>query len=264
MKKILTALLAVCILTGCASQPASSQDEKRIGILSSIYIEMSLLLEEAEIDHVDTYGGIEFHVGTLHGKPVVIMNPGHGKVMAASSLTAMLNNYQISEVIFTGIAGAVGDETQVLDVVIGDRLVQHDRGTITNEGFVWTGRDEEQISDAQVYFSSDPALVDLAYQSAENVVGKNHVFKGVVASGDQFVDSEEYVQRLQKDFDAIACESGGAAVAEVCTNYEVPFVVIRAMSDKADGKGQETFENMGNLAAAHSFEIVLEMLDAMK
>lgn len=265
MKKLLCLLLAVCmifLLAACGNQ-AQTEAEERIGIISAMDNEVALLLKEAEIDHVDTIGGVEFHVGTLHGQPVVIMRSGIGKVMAASALTAMLNNYPISRVIFTGIAGGVGDETQVLDQVIATRLVQHDYGTITNDGFVWSSGVTGAEMGEKDFYTCDPDLVDLAYEAAVLVVGKEHVFKGTIATGDQFVASEEYVRRLQQDFDAIACEMEGASIAAVCTQYGVPFVVIRAMSDKADGNAHESIDNMGDLAADNSSRIVIQMLDAM-
>ena len=225
---------------------------------------VALLLKEAEIDRVDTIGGVDFHVGTLHWQPVVIMRSGIGKVMAASAATAMLNNYPISKVIFTGIAGGVGDETQVLDQVIATRLAQHDYGTITNDGFVWSSGVTGEEMGEKVFYTCDPDLVDLAFEAAVQVVGEDHVFKGTVATGDQFVASEEYVRRFQQDFDAIACEMEGASIAAVCTQYGMPFVVIRAMSDKADGNAHESVDNMGDLAADNSSRIVIQMMDAMR
>lgn len=242
---------------------AHSLPEENVGIISAMENEVALLLQEAQIDHVDTIGGVDFHVGTLHGVPVVIMRSGIGKVMAASAATAMLNNYPISRVIFTGIAGGVGDETRVLDQVIATRLVQHDYGTITNDGFVWSSGVTGEEMGEKDFYTCDPELVELAYEAAVQVLGEEHVFKGIVATGDQFVASEEYVRILQDAFDAIACEMEGASIAAVCTQYGVPFVVIRAMSDKADGNAHETIENMGDIAADNSSRIVMRMLDAM-
>lgn len=219
MKKLLFLFLAVCMiasLVACGNQ-AQTEAEERIGIILAMDNEVALLLKEAEIDRVDTIGGVDFHVGTLHWQPVVIMRSGIGKVMAASAATAMLNNYPISEVIFTGIAGGVGDETQVLDQVIATRLVQHDYGTITNDGFVWSSGVTGEEMGEKVFYTCDPDLMDLAFEAAVQVVGEDHVFKGTVATGDQFVASEEYVRRLQQDFDAIACEMEGASIAAVCT-----------------------------------------------
>lgn len=270
MKRIWIGLLAVLMLLSCASCAGKQEDaqpqtaEQRIGIVSAMDNEVALLLAEAEIDHVDTIGGVNFHVGKLHGQNVVIMRSGIGKVLAASAVTAMLNHYAISDLIFTGIAGGVGDETRVFDQVIATSLVQHDYGNMTNEGFVWTTGVTGESEGEKGYYDCDPGLVELAYDSAVQIVGEEHVFQGVIATGDQFVASESYVQTLQENFNAIACEMEGAAVAAVCTQYEVPFVVIRAMSDKADGTAHDGVENLGDIAADNSSRIVLQMLDAMQ
>lgn len=242
---------------------APSEQQEYIGIISAMDNEVEFLLAEADIDHVDTFGGVEFHVGELSGQHVVITRSGIGKVLSASATSAMLNNYDISKVIFTGIAGGVGDDTKVLDEVVATRLVQHDYGTMTNDGFVWTTGNTGETTGKDGYYFCDEELVQLAYNSAVQVMGDEHVFKGTIATGDQFIASEEYVKKLQKDFDALACEMEGASIAAVCTQYEKPFVVIRAMSDKADGNAPESIENMGDIAADNSSQIVIQMLSEM-
>ena len=242
---------------------APSGQQEYIGIISAMDNEVEFLLAEADIDHVDTFGGVEFHVGELSGQHVVITRSGIGKVLSASATSAMLNNYDISKVIFTGIEGGVGDDTKVLDEVVATRLVQHDYGTMTNDGFVWTTGNTGETTGKDGYYFCDEELVQLAYNSAVQVMGDEHVFKGTIATGDQFIASEEYVKKLQKDFDALACEMEGASIAAVCTQYEKPFVVIRAMSDKADGNAPESIENMGDIAADNSSRIVIQMLSEM-
>lgn len=245
-------------LCGCGkNDAASAKQTEYIGIISAMDNEIELLLEEAEIDHVDTYGGVDYNVGTLCNHPVIITRSGIGKVRSASAASALLNNYTVSKVIFTGIAGGVGDSTQVLDEVIATKLVQHDYGMMNNDGFEWS--DESGGEDG--YYICDEELVSKAYDAAVEVLGESHVFEGVIATGDQFIASEEYVKKLQDDFDALACEMEGASVACVCTYYDVPFVVIRAMSDKADGKAYEAYDNMGDIAAEQSSKIVLNILE---
>ena len=84
---------------------------------------------------------VKYHVGTLHGHPVIITRAGIGKVRASSGVTTTLNKYQISNVIFTGIAGGVADDTEVLDEIVATKLVEHDYGIITNDGFEWRSGD---------------------------------------------------------------------------------------------------------------------------
>ena len=114
--------------------------------------------------------------------------------------------------------------------MIATRLIQHDFGQVTAEGFEWFAGTNGEAD----YCDCDPGLVDLAYDAAVTELGEDHVFKGIIASGDQFIASEAYVRRLQEDFDAVACE-----------------------------KAHETYENLVELAADQSGRIVLRMLHAM-
>lgn len=239
-----------------AADAENTEDMHYTGIISAMANEIDLLLKEARIDDVETIGGVDYHVGELCGQHVVIAQAGVGKVLSAAGAAAMIDNFPIDSLIFTGIAGGVGDETQVLDEVVATQLVQHDYGQITNDGFEWF---EGYVGENGRY-PCDEELVELAYRSAVKVVGEDHVFKGTIATGDQFIASEEYVKILQDEFDAVACEMEGAAVALVCMKYEVPFVVVRAMSDKADGNAHESYKNMGDIAADNSSEIVMAML----
>ena len=257
MKRIIGFILVICLLLCQLCLAEEDEPTRYIGIISAMQNEIDLLLSEARIERVDTIGGVDFNVGELCGKPVVICKAGVGKILSAAGMVAMLNNYTISDVLFTGIAGGVGDETKVLDVVIATELVQHDYGHWTNDGFQWS----EPFDNETAYYPCDEGLFQLAYDAAVDIVGDEHVFKGIIASGDQFVASETYVERLQKDFNAIACEMEGASIALVCDKYDVPFVVIRTMSDKADGQAHESYDNMGDIAAQHSNRIVLEMLE---
>lgn len=266
MKKKLTALFLVCaallaLVCGCAPKP--KEPTEYIGIISAMDNEIDLLLKEAEIDRVDTIADVKYHIGTLRGQPVVITRAGIGKIRAASGVTTMMNKYPISKVIFTGIAGGVADEPQVLDEVIATRLVEHDYGILSNDGFAWRSGDPGFGNEAGVYYDCDPQLVALAYDAAVGVVGEDHVFKGTIATGDQFIANSEYVAKLRSDYDAYACEMEGAAVAVVCIKYDTPFVVIRALSDKADGNAHESYENFGDTAADNSSRIVMQMLDTV-
>ena len=267
MRKRLTALILACaalaaLVCGCASK--TEEPTEYIGIISAMDNEIDLLLKEAAIDRVDTEAGVDYHVGTLRGRPVVITRAGIGKIRAASALTSMMIRYPIAKVIFTGIAGGVADETQVLDEVIAVRLFEHDYGILSNDGFAWRSGDPGLGGEPGVYYECDPQLVRLAYDAAVEVVGEDHVFQGTVATGDQFIANSEYVQKLRSEHDAYACEMEGASAAVVCLRYDTPFVVIRALSDKADGNAHKSYENFGDIAADNSSRIVMKMLDAME
>ncbi|MDY0304472.1 MAG: 5'-methylthioadenosine/adenosylhomocysteine nucleosidase [Sphaerochaeta sp.] len=259
MVVIIVAIATVMI--GCATlgEQHTQPIDPPIGVISAMRSELTLLVESAEIDHTDVHGGIEYHVGTLGGKPVVLVQAGVGKILAAAGAATLINEYGVDAIIFTGIAGGVADETKVLDVVVSTDLVVHDYGRITNDGFVWgpnSGTVEGRIPATE-------HLVDAAYDAAVSVVGGTNAFKGTIATGDQFVASEWYVEELQDRFNAYATEMEGAAVALVAYQYDVPFVVIRCMSDKADGLAHATMDAFGQRAADNSASIVIGMLESL-
>lgn len=260
MRRICSFLIMVTVLCMLAIPAFSEDNAQRIGIISAMQSEVKLLLSETEIDRVDQIGGLDFHVGTLRGKPVVIVKAGVGKVMAAAGTATLLNQYNISEVIFTGVAGGVGDETKVLDIVVGTRLVQHDLGQLSNNGFEWY----DGSGNIGGWFTCDKNLIGLAWEAAVETVGEDHVFQGVIATGDQFIASEQYVKQLYADFNAMACEMEGASVAAVCEQYGIPYVVLRTMSDKADGLAVSTYDAMVDTASDNSCRIVLKMLELMR
>ncbi len=258
-KTLILALFVTLLLCFIGCTP--KDDVERIGIISAMDNEINVLLHEADIEKVDLIGGMEYHVGKLKGKNVIITRAGIGKVRASSGVTAMLIKYNISKVLFTGIAGGVADEPQVLDEIVATRLVEHDYGIISNDGFLWVSGDPGISRAAGEYYYCDKDLVELAYKVAVETVGKEHVFKGTIATGDQFIASEEYVKRLKEEYNAYACEMEGASVGAICIKYGKPFVVIRALSDKADGKAHSSYKNFGDVAGANSSHILLKMLE---
>ena len=249
--------LPILVLSACNN---AKENKDYIGIISAMDNEISLLLEEAKIDEEKTIGGINFYIGTLRNKPVVITRAGIGKVRASSGVTTLLNGHNISKVIFTGVAGGLRDEEEVLDEVIATSVIEHDYGFITNDGFEWGGGDPGKKEPGEYYYC-DETLVKLAYDCASEIVQEHHVFKGLVATGDQFISSTNYVDWLVSEFDAYACEMEGASIAKICDLYDTPFVVLRTLSDKADEEAQDSYLDFGDRAADQSCKIVLKMLE---
>ena len=266
-KKIfVAAIAAVLLLTslcGCGGKTEEKEEKEYIAVISAMDNEIDTLLKEAEIERTDNIAGADYYIGTLRGQPVVITKSGIGKVRAASVATSMFNEYKISKVIFTGIAGGVAEDSKVLDEVVATSLVEHDYGIRTNDGFIWRSGDPGVGDQPGEYYKCDPELVEIAYNAAVEAVGKENAVKGVIATGDQFVASEEYVKKLRADYDARACEMEGASVAVICINYGKPFVVIRCLSDMADGNAHDSYEDFGDKAAANSSRIVLKMLETL-
>ena len=261
MKRKLLLLLSIAVMALSACN--GSQNKKSyVGIVSAMDNEISLLLEKADIKEEKDIGGIKFYIGSLSNEPVVISRSGIGKIRAGSGITAMLNNFNISKVIFTGIAGGTRDDENVLDEVIGTSVIEHDYGFITDDGFVWGGGDPGKKEPGEYYYC-DPSLVDLAYESALATMSNRNIYKGLIATGDQFISSTNYVNWLQEEFNAYACEMEGASAAKVCTAYDKPFVILRTLSDKADGNAHDSYADFGDLAADQSSKIVIKMLESI-
>lgn len=268
MKKSKLLFLTALLLTplcGCSSGQSGStptDSKEYIGIVSAMDNEISLLLKEAKIENTVTYGGVEYHAGTLNGKNVVICRSGIGKILAAGAVDSLIGHFNITKTLFTGIAGGIRDEQKVLDQVIATRVCQHDYGKLGNDGFEWLAGDPGMGGMPGEYYPCDAKLVELAYNCAVEVLGKKHVWKGTIASGDQFVASESYVDYLELTHDAYACDMESAAIAVVCQKYDKPFAILRALSDKADGHAHEAYQDFGDVAAENCNRIVLKMLES--
>ena len=138
MKKCLCLISALLFaFTACNKQ----SEKEYIGIISAMDNEMALLLKQAKIEETKMVADTTYYVGTLRNKPVVITHPGIGKIRASSGATTLFNTWNISKLIFTGVAGGTRDDESVLDEVIGTSVVEHDYGSLSDDGFPWCGGD---------------------------------------------------------------------------------------------------------------------------
>ena len=256
---LVAAIFAVFVTLSCATTGTGSGGGSRpIGIISAMNSELQFLIDNTRVTRTDEIGGMLFYSGVLNNKDVVLVRGGIGKSLSAAYTAILIHEYNIDKLIFTGIAGGVGDDVDVLDVVIATELVTHDYGTQTNDGFVWRPG-PERIESVVV----DPALSDLAYNTAVSLLGASRVHKGLIATGDQFIASETYVAWLQEQFGALACEMEGVSVALIAQKFDIPTIIVRCMSDKADGYAHTEIENFGQQAADISGQIVLRLLERL-
>ena len=261
MKKSLCLILPL-LFAICACNKQGNNNKEYIGIISAMDNELALLLDEAVIKEEKVFANTTYYVGTLRDKPVVITHPGIGKIRASSGATTLFNTWNISKLIFTGVAGGTRDDENVLDEIIGTSVIEHDYGSLSDDGFTWCGGDPGKLEPGE-YYQCDKELVDLAYECACSIMDESRIHKGLIATGDQFIASSEYVKWLQDTFDAYACEMEGAAIGKICVAYDKPFVLLRTLSDKADGEAHDSYENFADLAAQQSNKIVLKMLESM-
>jgi adenosylhomocysteine nucleosidase len=225
-----------------------------IGIIGAMQEEIALFLEEMERETTEKVAGIEYHVGTLAGVQVVLCQSGVGKVNAAVCTQAMIDRFQVDSVVFTGVAGAVDPALDIGDIVISESCQQHDMDVTA------LGLPKGQIPFQEVsIFEADPVWMQAAEEAAREVT-EGKVITGKVISGDQFIASPSMVTLLREEFKAACVEMEGAAVAQVCHMNEIPFVVIRSMSDRADHSANINFAEFAQTAARRSNEMVKRMI----
>lgn len=227
---------------------------RTIGVIGAMKEEIELFHEHMQQVRETERAGITFYEGEFHGKSIVLCKSGVGKVNAAVTTQLLIDTYGAGAVVFTGVAGAVDPELNVGDIVVSTECMQHDMD-VTALGFPRGTIPYEQTS----LFIADPQLQELAKQ-ASNELFAGRVKEGRVLSGDQFIANRDTVAALYRELGGACTEMEGAAVAQVCSMNRVPFVVIRSMSDKADGSAHVNFAEFTVQASNHSFRIVEQML----
>lgn len=225
-----------------------------IGIVGAMEEEIISLKNEVENFSVENIADIDFFIGNLFGKKIVLTKCGIGKVNAALCTTILINKFNVSKIVFIGVAGAVNKELKVGNIVISQDLIEHDFDTtIFGEEFGQIPRMKEWR------FRADKNLIDLA----SCVCNKNNLnfVIGRILSGDQFINSSEKVEWFRKQFAGDAVEMEGAALAHVCCLFNIPFVVIRSISDNADNSSHVDFKEFCLLAAENSKKIICGLLE---
>ena len=262
MKKVILGLFFLFISLSVQAQ--------RIAIMGALDQEIAILLDSMKSSKKVSRGGIDFFTGKLKGKKVVILKAGVGKVNASYSTAILTENFSPSVLIFTGVAGGLHPEALPGDIVIGEKLVQFDFGQVDSTGFKVSpfrklngGRHEE------LYVEADRKLVEKSASAArkiEFVPISNRtpkVFSGVIATGDIFVSNDEKAAWLYEEFNALATEMEGAAIAHICRTLGIPFIIIRSCSDNANNHARVNFNQFVGPASVNSAHLVLGILEEM-
>ena len=229
-----------------------------IGIIGAMKIETDALVSMLEDKSVEIISGREYYRGKLCGTEVVICTCGIGKVFAAICAEAMILRYSPSLIINTGVAGALADSLDVCDIVISTAVVQHDMDTSP------LGDPVGLISGInKVYFDADKAAADKISTIVSDM--GIHTLCGVVASGDQFISGKDAKDKIKTNFpDAACCEMEGAAIGHVAYVNDTPFVIVRAISDKADGSGSMDYMQFCKIAAENSVKAICAFAKSCK
>jgi len=267
--------IILCLCTSCNSVFHGASSESTTAILGAFDKEVVILEEQLSDKQEHKIEGIRFVTGKLKGRKVVIARTGIAKVNAAMTATLLIEHYKPTEVIFTGIAGGINPDVRIGDVVIAEKTAQHDLGVLTTAGFKNEGA-KNPINGRinPVFFPADERLLNLAQQAAEKVklekIDKRgggrepKILKGVIITGDVFAATTAARIGFQKRLGADAVEMEGAAVAQICYQRQIPYLVIRGISDNADENALEDVHKFLQIAANNAASLTAETVALLK
>lgn len=233
--------------------------DRIVGIIGAMDLEVEKLIEAMADKKEVEYGMRKFYVGTLEGTPVVLARCGVGKVNAAITVQMMVDQFEITDIINTGVAGSLNEKIDIGDIVLATGAVYHD---MEAEAF---GYKRGQVPQMDIFeFPTSPELVELAEKSCKKVNPDVKAFKGRIASGDQFIADKETKTNIKSYFDPMCVEMEGSAMAHAAYVNGLNCLIIRAISDKADDSAEMDYPVFEAKAAVHSAKMVLEMMRNIK
>lgn len=228
-----------------------------LGIIGAMNEELEILLSDMELQDKKTIANMTFNKGKLWNNDVVAVVCGIGKVNAAICTQILVSEYKVDKVINVGVAGGISKDIYPGDVVVAENLVEHDMDTTA------FGDAHGQIPRLDTFdFKCDSHLMERAKEACNNIKNIN-TFTGRIVSGDVFVADVEKIKWLEKEFNAMACEMEGASIAHTCYLNNVPFVVIRSISDNANNGAHMDYAKFTPIAVKNSTAILKEMLSNM-
>ena len=262
-----TLMISISVFLLCSALSSAENGTPTTAILGALEHELKML--EAQLTEKKEHNiiGIEFVTGKMNGRQVVVGRTGVGKVNAAMTATLLIEHFSPSEAIVTGTSGKINPELRPGDIIIAEKTAQHDLGDLKPNGMEYSGV-TNPISGVRnpVFFETDPRLLELAktvskgveFESIQTPQGPRapQVTAGVIVTGDVFVASEEKVAALRKNLQADAVEMEGAAIAQICSQHNVPCLVIRSISDSADSNASEDYKRFHEIACNNSAKLV--------
>lgn len=207
---------------------------KKIGIIFAMNEELQELLKYLEIKNEYLIFDLKFYEGTINDIECVLVESGVGKVNAARCTQILIDNMKVEYIFNIGVAGGISDKLNICDIVIGQRLVQHD--------FDITAFNHQKgyIPNVGIFIESDEYLVNLADSCIDT--SDYNVLTGTIASGDIFCTEKWMSEKINKKFDALCVEMEGASIAQVCYLSHIPFLIIRSISDTPNNNNVITYE----------------------
>lgn len=223
----------------------------KIGIIGAMELEVAELKSKMELKNVVDKAGMQFHEGVLNRKDVVIVQCGIGKVNAGICVQILADIFAVDAVINTGVAGSLRAEINIGDIVVSADACEHDMDV---SAFGYEPGIIPQMETS--FFKADRKLAEEAISVCREVNPEINVYEGRVVSGDQFISDGTVKDRLIQQFDGSCAEMEGAAIAHAAFLNKLPYVVLRAISDKADGSAHMDYPEFERAAAAHCAKLV--------
>jgi len=230
----------------------------KVGIIGAMEMEVSALKGQLKGRSGIKKAGMEFCEGSINGVDVVVVRCGIGKVNAALCVQVLCDVFGVTHIINTGVAGSLNNDLNIGDILISKDAVHHDVDVTI---FSYKIGEVPQLGIRE--FPADAHLAEVAESAIKQNQPDLHYMIGRVASGDQFISSSEVKERIIKNFDADCAEMEGASIAHGAYLNGVPFVIIRAISDKADGSAEEDYPTFEKAAAMHCARLVADMLSGI-
>ena len=227
-----------------------------LGIIGAMEVEVAALKNNMSAPEVTEKAGMKFYQGKIAEKDVVVVKCGIGKVNAGICTQVLVDIFHVDAVINTGVAGSLNHEIDICDIVISREAQQHDMD-VTPLGY-----DKGIIPDMETsVFQADKRLIALAKSSAKDAKLEVNVYEGKILSGDQFIGTMDAKAYLLKNFAGDCAEMEGAAIAHAASLNHIPFLILRAISDKADGGAEMDYPTFEKKAAENSIKLLNQMIE---
>ena len=230
----------------------------KLGIIGAEQQEIDLLLELLENGREVRRAALCFYDGVIHDCPVTIVKCGIGKVNAASCAQTLIDLFGVKRIINTGAAGSLDARINIGDIVVSSEVIQHDMDCTQ------LGYEPGLIPDTGMVFAADEGLQKLALDAGKDTLSDISMFNGRILTGDQFISGQEKKDWLVSQFHGLCAEMEGGAIAQVCRNNGIPFLILRAISDKADGSATMDYPQFSRMASVRSAKLAEELILRLK
>jgi adenosylhomocysteine/aminodeoxyfutalosine nucleosidase len=225
----------------------------KIALMGAMEEEIEPLLKKVDNIQKVRYLQNDYYIATYKNLDLVIAYSKIGKVFSTITATTLIEHFKCEMLLFSGVAGAINDKLNIGDLIVASKLCQHD---LDISAF---GHPFGFVPEGSVYIETSTKLIDMAMKIANK--NKIKLTKGIIATGDQFICDKTKKEWIRDNFNADALEMEGASVANVCSLFDIPFFILRAISDSADMDAEFNFDEFLKSSASNSANFIVSMLD---